>query len=254
MDKLTIGNDAAKREIAVLRRAGSEPGLFWLGGFKSEMTGTKASAIDRLGHELGLGVTRFDYSGCGQSGGDFEDGTISRWLEEALAVFGTTRGAQIVVGSSMGGWLALLLGKALRERGGQRIRAMVLIAPAVDMTEDLMRANFSAAELDDLHARGRFEQPSEYADEPYVLTEKLIVDGERHLLLGRGSIVTGCEVAIIQGGRDVDVPKEHALKLLSHLTRDPVSFTLIPDGDHRLSRDSDLEKLKEVVTRLVREN
>ncbi len=249
--RIFVGEDAARRVIAVLRRPGSAPGLFWLGGFKSDMTGSKAAALDALGAEMGLMVTRFDYSGHGVSGGDFEGGTISRWLEEALAVFALTTGEQIVVGSSMGGWLALLVNKALRARGENQVRALVLIAPATDMTEDLMRATFSPEQLHDLHARGRIEQPSDYSDEPYVLTEKLIVDGTRHLMMGKGSIVTGCPVAILQGGRDTDVPVSHALKLLSHLALDPVSFTLVPDGDHRLSRPEDLARLKETVRRLV---
>ena len=250
-ERIGIGDAGAARDIAVLRRSGAAPGLFWLGGFKSEMTGTKAKALDAFGAELGVGVTRFDYSGCGQSGGAFVDGTISRWLEEALAVFALTEGPQIVVGSSMGGWLALLLNKALRERGDNRVKALVLIAPAVDLTEDLMRDTFSPAELHDLHAKGRVEKPSAYTDDPYILTEKLIVDGAHHLLMGHGSIVTGCPIAILQGGKDTDVPVAHALKLLSHLTLDPVSFTLVPDGDHRLSRPEDLERLKKTVRGFV---
>lgn len=253
MDKVSIRVGADGREIAILRRAGKAPGLCWLGGFRSEMTGSKASAIDALGGALGLGVTRFDYSGSGASGGDFEDGTVTRWLEEALAVFATTRGAQIVIGSSMGGWLALLLNKALRDKGDSRVKALVLIAPAVDMTEDLMRTTFSPAELHTLHNAGKVEQKSAYSDDPDILTEKLILDGERHLLFPHGSIVCGCPVAILQGGRDEDVPKEHAFKLLSHLTQDPVTFTLIPDGEHRLSREADLEKLRDVVRRLARD-
>ena len=249
--RIVVGADAFRREIAILERKGATPGLFWLGGFKSDMTGSKAEALDTLGAEMGLGVTRFDYSGHGQSDGDFLDGTISHWLEEALAVFDRTGGEQIVVGSSMGGWLALLLNKALRERGETRVKALVLIAPATDMTKDLMRDAFTPAELHQLHAAGRVEQPSDYSEEPYVLTEKLIVDGAHHILMGKGSIVTGCPVAILQGGQDTDVPVAHALKLLSHLTLDPVTFTLIPDGDHRLSRPEDLELLKQTVRRLA---
>lgn len=250
-ERLTVGKGAQSREIAVIRRAGGAPGLFWLSGFKSDMTGSKALALDGLGEARGWAVTRFDYSGHGESGGEFLDGTISRWLEEALAVFESTRGPQIVIGSSMGGWLALLLNQALRARSTSRIKALVLIAPAADMTEDLMRAGFSAEELHALQTTGRVAQPSDYSDEDYVLTQGLIVDGARHLLMGKGSIVTGCPVAMLQGGRDPDVPVSHALKLLSHLTLDTVSFTLVPDGDHRLSRDQDLDLLKETVTRLA---
>jgi len=247
---IEIGTGADHRTLATLTRSGTTPGLFWLGGFKSDMEGSKAAALDALGAELGLAVTRFDYSGHGKSGGAFLDGSISQWLEDALTVFATTTGPQIVIGSSMGGWLALLLNKALKEKGDARVQALVLIAPAVDMTEDLMRTQFSPAELHDLHAKGRVEQPSDYADEPYILTEKLISDGAKHLLFGKGSIVTGCPVTILQGGEDTDVPAEHALKLLSHITQDPVTFTLVPDGDHRLSRDQDLAQLCEIVRRL----
>ena len=248
--RLTVGTGEAAREIAVLSRPGREPGIFWLGGFKSEMTGSKATALDVFGEREGLGVTRFDYSGCGQSGGAFLDGTISRWLEEALAVFETTRGRQIVVGSSMGGWLALLLNKALRRRGEDRVAALVLIAPAVDMTEDLMRATFTPEQLDELQMTGTISEPSEYDDEPYVLTRGLIEDGARHLLF-TGPIDTGCPVTILQGGRDIDVPPAHALKLLSHLVTDPVTFTSIPDGDHRLSRPEDLKVLEQTIKRLA---
>ena len=246
-----VGIDAEAREIAVRQRPGKAPGLMWLGGFKSDMAGSKAEALDALGAEMGLAVTRFDYSGHGLSGGDFLDGTISRWLEEALAVFAMTSGDQILAGSSMGGWLALLLNMALRERAETRVRAIVLIAPATDMTEDLMRMTFSPEQLHQLHATGRVEWPSEYSDTPYVLTERFVVDGSQHLIMGKGSIATGCPVAILQGGADTVVPVAHTLKLLSHLTLDPVSFTLVPDGDHRLSRPEDLERLKRTVRRLV---
>ncbi len=249
--RLQVGGAGDARDIAVLHRAGTSPGLFWLGGFRSDMTGQKAEALDALGAETGREVTRFDYSGHGQSGGDFLDGTISRWLEEARAVFETTSGPQILVGSSMGGWLALLLNKALRDKGAERVHGMVLVAPAVDMTEELMRAGFSPAELHDLHMKGRVEQPSRYSDQPYVITEKLITDGARHLLFDKGSIVTSCPVHILQGGRDPDVPAAHALRLVSHLTQDPVRFTLIPDGDHRLSRDQDILKLRHAIEEML---
>lgn len=247
---LVVGSGDAARDIAVLSRPGSAPGLFWLGGFRSDMVGSKAQALDAFGAEKGLAVTRFDYSGHGVSGGDFFNGTISLWLEEALAVFAQTMGPQVVVGSSMGGWLALLLNRALREKGEDRVRGIVLIAPAADMTQDLMRDSFTDVELLDLWEKGRVEQPSDYSDEPYVITRELIEDGEKHLLFG-APIRTYCPVAILQGGKDVDVPPAHALKLVSHLVSDPVTFTLIPDGDHRLSRDQDLEKLRQTIQRML---
>src|SRR5690606_14250904 len=226
------------------------PGLFWLGGYRSDMAGSKAGALDAFGERHGLAVTRFDYSGHGQSGGDFLDGTISRWLEEALAVFALTEGPQIVVGSSMGGWLALLPSRAPRARGDDRVQGLILIAPAVDMTEDLMRATLTNKELKSLEERGLVEQPSEYSDEPYPITRALIEDGNQHLMFGRG-IVTGCPVTILQGGRDKDVPREHAMKLVQHLLSDPVTFTLVPDGDHRLSRPEDIALLEAALERAV---
>ncbi|HEV7277728.1 MAG TPA: alpha/beta hydrolase [Devosiaceae bacterium] len=247
---LQVGAGAAGREIAVRRRSGQAPGLFWLGGYRSDMVGSKAMALDRFGAARGLSVTRFDYSGHGESGGAFLEGTISRWLEEALAVFSTTEGEQVVVGSSMGGWLALLLNRALRQRGERRVRALILIAPAVDMTEELMRAKFTRKEQRALELNGLVEQPSDYSDEPYPITRALIEDGAQHLLFGRG-IETGCPVTILQGAKDKDVPQAHALKLVQHLLTDPVTFTLVPDGDHRLSREEDLRLLEAALARAV---
>lgn len=245
---LVVGAAAEERRVAVLRRPGLAPGLFWLSGYRSAMTGTKAAAIDALGAADGLAVTRFDYSGHGASDGSLAGGTVSRWLEEALAVFATTVGEQVVIGSSMGGWLALLLQRALLARGERRVKAMVLIAPAVDMTEALMLGRLTKAERRQLDATGRVERASAYSEEPDVITAALIEDGRRHLLLGKG-IETGCPVTILQGGADRDVPKAHALELLAAMLTDPVTFTLIPDGDHRLSRAEDLRLLQAAVRR-----
>jgi pimeloyl-ACP methyl ester carboxylesterase len=249
---ITVGTGAEARPIAVMQRRGAAPGLFWLNGFKSEMTGSKAMALDAYGERHGIAVTRFDYSGHGRSGGDFLDGTISRWLEEALAVFALTEGPQIVLGSSMGGWLALLLNRALRRRGENRVKALILIAPAVDATEDLTRASMTEAEKQELAEKGYFARASQYSPEPYIHTRARLEDGSRHLLFG-SVIETGCPVTILQGGRDPDVPQEHALKLVSHLLHDPVTLTLIPDGDHRLSRPEDLVRLEAAVTRSIAE-
>jgi len=248
--EMMVGSGAEARPIAVKQRPGGAPGLFWLGGFRSDMEGSKAQALDALGAERGWAVTRFDYSGHGRSGGDFEAGTISRWLEEAEAVFATTEGPQIVVGSSMGGWLALLLNRRLRQRGEARIAGMVLVAPAVDMTEALMKPGFTDAERAQLARDGHVDQPSQYSDEPYRITGGLLADGAGHLLFGSG-IATGCPVTILQGGQDPDVPQAHALKLAAHLLSDPVTLTLVPDGDHRLSRPQDLDLLREAVSRLA---
>jgi pimeloyl-ACP methyl ester carboxylesterase len=248
--RLSVGTGSAARDIAMLARPGSSPGIFWLNGFRSEMIGNKARALDGFGAAEGVAVTRFDYSGHGQSGGDFLDGTLSRWLEEALAIFDTTAGEQIVVGSSMGGFLALLLNRALRARGEARVRALILIAPAVDMTEELMRPEFTPEDLEALATTGVVEQPSQYSDEPYPITARLIEDGVNHLMFG-GVIETGCPVTILQGAQDPDVPLEHALKLVSHLLTDPVTLTVVPDGDHRLSRDEDLKLLTDAIRRAM---
>jgi pimeloyl-ACP methyl ester carboxylesterase len=233
--RIPVGSPAQQRDIAVEARRGQNPGIFWLGGFRSDMAGSKAMALDALGAEQNLAVTRFDYSGH----------------EEALAVFATTSGPQIVVGSSMGGWLALLLVRALAAQGKARTAGLVLIAPAVDMTHDLMLPGFSPEQHEALQNDGFIEQPSGYSAEPYRITRALIEDGQNHLLFG-GVIETGCPVTILQGGQDPDVPQAHAIKLVTHLLHDPVTLTLIPDGDHRLSRDQDLALLKDAVLRLAR--
>lgn len=247
--RITVGIGAAARDIAVEQRNGRAPGVFWLGGFRSDMAGGKAMALDALGAEQGLAVTRFDYSGHGISGGDFNQGTISRWLEEAEAVLATTSGPQIIVGSSMGGWLALLLARVLLRRGTPA-HGVVLIAPAPDMTHELMLPDFTAAEHESLHNLGYVDQPSQYSPTPYRITRALIEDGAQHLLFG-GVIETGCPVTILQGGQDPDVPQAHAIKLVTHMLHDPVTLTLIPDGDHRLSREQDLAMLRDAVLRLV---
>jgi pimeloyl-ACP methyl ester carboxylesterase len=247
---LDVGGPDSVRSIAMLRREGTAPGIFWLGGFRSEMTGLKAGALDALGAETGAAVMRFDYSGHGQSGGDFLRGTISRWLEEALAIFATTHGPQVVVGSSMGGWIGLLLARELGRQGSDRLKELVLIAPAVDMTEELMLKGFTKRQLKALEDSGRVDRPSEYSEEPYPITASLIEDGRHHLLFGRG-IDVGAPVTILQGGKDKDVPREHAMRLVQHLLVDAVTVTLVPDGDHRLSRPEDLELLRAAVKRAL---
>lgn len=249
-ERLIVGDGEQARRIALMRRAGDAPGLFFLGGYRSDMGGTKAQALDSLGARLGRMVTRFDYSGHGASDGALAEGTISRWLEEARAVFATTEGPQIVIGSSMGGWLALLLNRALREAGESRVRALILIAPAVDMTESLMAAGLSEAERETLARTGLVERASPYSEEPDPITARLLEDGRRHLMFGN-TIRTGCPVHILQGGADREVPPEHARRLVAHILLDPVSLTLVPEGDHRLSRPEDLALLERTVERAL---
>jgi len=245
---IAVGRDDAARNIAVAQRPGGAPGLFWLNGFRSVMSGIKATSLDALGAERGLEVTRFDYSGHGLSGGDFDQGTISRWLEEAEAVFATTHGPQVVCGSSMGGWLALLLARRQLQKGAP-LKGLVLLAPATDATQRIA-ARMTADQRRDLETKGYCERESAYGDGIYRYTRRLIEDGAHHLLLG-SVIETGCPVHILQGGQDPDVPPEHAQKLLTHILHDPVTYTLIPDGDHRLSRPDDLERLRKAVVAMV---
>ena len=240
--QLNVGADS--REIAVLHRSGAAPGVFWLGGFKSDMEGSKAQALDGWAAQNGRQATRFDYSAHGQSSGRFEDGTISRWLEDALAVFGTVAiGPQIIVGSSMGGWIGLLMAKALREAGeAGRLAGLVLIAPALDMTQTLMWDLFDEAARRELEEKGYYAQKSDYSDEDYVITRRLIEDGRTHLF-DEAIIETGCPVHVIQGMLDSDVPWTHATALMERLALDDAVLTLVRDGDHRLSRPADIEGL-----------
>jgi pimeloyl-ACP methyl ester carboxylesterase len=251
-DFIEVGQGQASRRIAVRMRKGAGPALVWLGGFMSDMGGTKAMALDQWAEAHGRACLRFDYSGHGESGGRFVDGTISRWLEESLAVFeACCEGPQIVVGSSMGGWLALLLARELRRAPGRNASTagLVLIAPAVDFTEALMWKRFPEEIRRQIETTGVWERPSQYSDQPYLITKGLIEDGRRHLLLG-GLIETGCPVRILQGVQDPDVPFDHAVELVSRLAQDDVVLTLVKDGDHRLSRPEDIERLLAAVAEL----
>lgn len=247
----------AGERIACLVRAGraeaaAYPGLMWLGGFNSTMEGTKAGALDRFAGERGLACVRFDYSGHGASSGAFEDGTVGTWLGEAEAVFEqVATGPQLLVGSSMGGWLALLLARRhLARTTRSRIAGLVLIAPAVDMTEELMWALFSEDARREIETTGVYLRPSAYGDGPYPITRALIEEGRGHLMLGR-PFDPGCPVRILHGARDADVPWPLSLRLLDCLTGADADLTLIPDGDHRLSRPEDIERLLRTVEGLV---
>jgi pimeloyl-ACP methyl ester carboxylesterase len=243
---LHIGDGAARRDVAVRAQAGAAPGLFWLGGYKSDMKGTKAVALADWAAGAGRACVRFDYSGHGESEGAFTDGTIGRWLADSLAVFDAyCRGPQILIGSSMGGWLALLLRRELKRRKGDgkaAVAGMVLIAPAVDFTEELMWKRFTPEIKRELETTGVWARPSQYAAEPYLVTRQLIEEGRKHLLLD-GLIETGCPVRILQGVEDPDVPWQHAVELTSRLASDDVVLTLVKDGDHRLSRPEDIERM-----------
>jgi pimeloyl-ACP methyl ester carboxylesterase len=252
---LSVGDPP--RRIAIRAREGPAPGFFWLSGFKSDMKGTKAVALDEHAAKTGRACIRFDYSGHGESSEKFEEGTISTWLEDALAVFrNRARGPQIVVGSSMGGWMALLLARALANdpslAGSAKLAGLVLIAPAPDFTEELMWKNFSEEVRNEIETKGQWERPSVYGDDPYPITKKLIEDGRKHLVMGK-PIQVKCPVRILQGVLDPDVPWQHAMKLVSCLAQDDVTMTLIKDGDHRLSRTEDIERLLKTVDDLAAE-
>lgn len=241
---IEVGAGKSLRRIAVRARKGASPGLFWLGGFKSDMGGTKAVALDAWAAEQDRACVRFDYSGHGESGGDFKDGTIGQWHEESLRVFEQfCEGPQVVVGSSMGGWMALLLARALAKRKNAKatLAGLVLIAPAPDFTEELMWKNFSPEIRKQIETTGVWHRPSDYGD-PYPITRNLIEEGRNHLVLG-GSIDVGCPVRILQGAQDPDVPWQHAFTLTHCLPSDDVVLTLVQDGDHRLSRPQDIVRL-----------
>jgi pimeloyl-ACP methyl ester carboxylesterase len=242
---IDVGSDGAARKIAVRARAGTAPGLFWLSGFNSDMQGTKALALDAWASGHGRGCVRFDYSGHGVSDGAFIDGTIGRWLEETTAVFDRfCEGPQVVVGSSMGGWMALLLAREIaRRRGKSRagLAGLVLIAPAPDFTEELMWKGFSPEVRREIETKGVWLRPSQYG-EPHPITRALIEEGRNHLLLG-SAIETGCPVRILQGAQDPDVPWKHAFALAHRLPSDDVVLTMIQDGDHRLSRPQDIARI-----------
>ena len=236
---------------------GAEPasaercGTFWLGGFKSDMRGSKAEVLADHARKTERSFVRFDYSGHGESGGEFVDGTISSWLDQAEAVLNQCApGRRVLIGSSMGGWLALLLAKRQIETGNaDRLGGLILIAPAVDMTRDLMWDKYGDDFRDEVVRLGRYERPSEYSDEPYVITRALIEDGTRHLLLEMGLRVP-CPVRILQGEDDPDVPWQHALKTYHALNGDDVTFGLIKHGDHRLSGERNLVLLAETAEAL----
>lgn len=231
----------AGERIAVRRRAGAAPGAVWLGGFRSDMTGTKAEALDGWAAANGRAFVRHDYSGHGESGGAFRDGTISRWLAESLAVFRRfTTGPQVLVGSSMGAWVALRMVQELHRAGeGGRVAGLLLLAPAPDFTVELMEPLLTEAQRRDLAEKGFFEEHSEYSPEPNIYTRALFEDGRRNRVLD-GILDTHCPVHILQGMADPDVPHAHALKLAEHLPADDVTLSLIRDGDHRLSRPQDI--------------
>ncbi|TQV83209.1 alpha/beta hydrolase [Denitrobaculum tricleocarpae] len=243
------GASIAYHKISSDKSGSAQPGVVFLGGFMSDMTGSKALTLEEHCRGRGLDFLRFDYLGHGQSSGNFADGTIGRWAEDAVAVLDDlTDGPQILVGSSMGGWIMLLAALARREQ----IAGLIGIAAAPDFTEDLMWAEFTQEQRDQVLSTGRFEQPSEYGDDPYIITRALIEDGREHLLL-RAPLPIRCPVRLLQGMRDDDVPWKTALRLTDALESEDVEVTLVKKGDHRLSEPEDLARLMRVLDELVAE-
>jgi pimeloyl-ACP methyl ester carboxylesterase len=241
---LTVDGARGSRRIACRKRDGAGPAVLWFGGFKSDMTSTKAARIDALCAARGRAMVRMDYAGHGASQGDFRDFVFSDWIEDAEAVLRTLAdGPAVIVGSSMGGWIATLIARRLMERGETgRIAGLVLIAPACDFTETLMWPQFPDHVKAAILENGVFDLPSAYSPEPTPITRALIEDGRKNSVFGQ-TFRTGCPVHILQGMKDPDVPWGHALRLVEHLPLDPVTVTLINDGDHRLSREEDIERL-----------
>ncbi len=236
-------------KLAFELQTGAAPTLVWLSGFRSDMSGAKAAALAAWAHQNGQAFLRLDYSGHGQSEGKFEDGAISRWRDDALAVIDAkTEGPLALVGSSMGGWIALLIALARPER----VKGMLLLAPAPDFTERLMWQGFSPEIQRKILAHGRWDMPSAYDPDPTPITRDLIEDGRKHLLLD-GPIPFKGPVRILYGALDPDVPWDLVVDLAAQLTTDDKSVRRIKGGDHRLSRPEDLDTLIEYASALAKQ-
>lgn len=237
---------ASGRRLAFAQSAGRGVGVVFLGGFRSDMGGTKALHLAEWAAARGTPFLRFDYSGHGQSSGDFAEGCIGDWRDDAADIIAArTRGPQILVGSSMGGWIALLLARAMP----QRVAALVGIAAAPDFTEDSMWAGFSPDQRAELAARGVVHLPSDY-DAPYPITRRLIEDGRNQLVL-RSPLHLPMPVRLLQGTDDADVPQSVALRLLAHASGDDIYLTLVRGADHRFSSPACLDMLTEVLNGLL---
>lgn len=244
------------RHIAVAHRPGASadaPTIVWLGGWRSDMEGGKALALDALCRSRGWAMLRHDYSGHGASGGDIVEGTISRWTDESLAVLDerVPDGPVLLAGSSMGAWIALRMAAALRaRRETRRLIGLLLIAPAPDFVTRLMEPRLTDAQREALATRGRFEEVSGYSNEPNVWTAEFMADGREAAVL-TGPLSIGARVHIAQGTDDAEVPLAHAELLMSHLPADEATMTVVPGGDHRLSRPDDLALIARAATALV---
>ena len=250
---LEIGQGDRRRRIAYRFDPGAadaSPAIVWLSGFLSDMASTKVVYLSDWAAANGYAMLRFDYSGHGLSGGDIERASVSNWLEEARGMMELAGGRPIVlVGSSLGGWISLLLARAMARNGDARLKGLVLIAPAWDMTEKLMWEKMSETSRNAVLTEGVFYAPSNY-DDPYPITKILIEDGRNHLL-AEGGIPVKAPVRILQGMRDEDVPWEHSRALVDLLATDDVDLTLVKSAGHRLSEPADLARLSRTIEALI---
>lgn len=239
-------NTANGRRIAYHQHPGINPGIVFLGGFKSDMNGTKATHLESWARSAGRAFLRFDYSGHGQSSRKFTDGSIGEWAEDAAAVIGElTEGPQVLVGSSMGGWISLILaGKT-----PQNIAGLVGIAAAPDFTEDSMWASFSEDQRQCLARQGQLELPSDYG-EPYVITQKLIKDGRNHLVL-QSPMSLPFPARFLQGDADTDVDQTVALRILRHASGDDIRLTLVKGADHSFSTPECLDLIGQAISEVL---
>lgn len=246
MTKPSILKTASGRRIAYHHSDGMGTGVVFLGGFMSDMEGTKALALEEWARAQGRPFLRFDYSGHGRSSGKFTDGTIGDWTDDArAAILGLTHGPQVLVGSSMGGWICAILSREIPDK----IAGFVGIASAPDFTEDSMWAGFSAEQRTRLMEKGRIKLPSDY-DEPYTITRRLIEDGRDHLVL-RTPLPMPFPVRLLQGTADADVPVEVALRFLSHVEGDDIRLTLVKGADHRFSTPALLRLITNTVGKVL---
>jgi pimeloyl-ACP methyl ester carboxylesterase len=233
--------------IAYRRRDGLEPGLLFLGGFRSDMSGTKATALEDFAAATARACTRFDYRGHGASSGRFEELTFGDWVEDGLGVLDrVTEGPQILIGSSMGAWVALRL--ALRR--AERVAGLVTLAAAPDFTEELIWARLDERQRERMRRQGRIERPSAYSAQPDILTMRLVEEGRRHLVLG-GPIAIAAPVRLLHGTADADVPWQISLRLLERIESADARLVLIKGGDHRLSEPAQIEAMLAAVAELA---
>lgn len=245
-DTLTVKNGS---RIAYEKTPGKAPGVMFLGGFHSDMTGKKVTALEAHCRAVGRAFVRFDYTGHGASSGLFEEGVVSAWAQDAVAVLDeVTKGPQVLVGSSMGGWVMLLATLARPAR----VCGLVGVAAAPDFTEDLIWDKLSTEARHEIETVGKWIHPSDSGEDSYPITQALIEDGRRHLLL-RGPVAIGCPVRLIHGMQDESVPWKVSKKLMAVITSEDTTLTLVKGGDHRLSEASDIVRLTEVIDALCLE-